>query len=103
MGRDKLLRTVQYFSRFYAWYLYRTNNPQAAITTWEVTKKQLGTARKLLRLGKFLEHFKAASVAADKTGIDPVLKFCAVGRQLGYAGYLSLDNLCVVCVADYAF
>lgn len=35
-------------------------------------------------------------MAADKKDIDPVLKFCAVGRQLGYAGYLSLDNLCVV-------
>jgi peroxin-11B len=43
-----------------------------------------------------LEHFKAAAVAADKKDIDPVLKFLAVGRQLGYAGYLSLDNLCVV-------
>jgi peroxin-11B len=79
--------------------LYRTNNPQSSITPWETTKKQLGIARKFLRLGKFLEHFKAAAVAADKTGIDPVLKFCAVGRQLGYAGYLSLDNLCVVCMA----
>lgn len=96
VGRDKLLRTVQYFSRFYAWYLYRTNNPQSSITPWETTKKQLGTARKFLRLGKFLEHFKAAAVAADKKDIDPVLKFCAVGRQLGYAGYLSLDNLCVL-------
>jgi len=96
VGRDKLLRTVQYFSRFYAWYLYRTNNPQSSITPWATAKKQLGTVRKFLRLGKFLEHFKAAAVAADKKDIDPVLKFCAVGRQLGYAGYLSLDNLCLL-------
>ncbi|KIW04378.1 uncharacterized protein PV09_04662 [Verruconis gallopava] len=96
VGRDKLLRTVQYFSRFYAWYLYRTNNPQSGITPWETAKKQIGIARKFLRLGKFLEHFKSAAVAADKKDIDPILKFCAVGRQLGYAGYLSLDNLCVL-------
>ena len=51
-----------------------------------------------MRLGKFVEHFKAAALAADKKDIDPVLKFCAVGRQLGYAGYLTLDNLCVVRV-----
>jgi peroxin-11B len=45
------------------------------------------------QLGKFVEHFKAASVAADSKNLDPVIKYCAVGRQLGYAGYLSLDAL----------
>jgi peroxin-11B len=25
--------------------------------------------------------------------LDPIIKYCAVGRQLGYAGYLSLDSL----------
>lgn len=51
--------------------------------------------RKVLRLGKFVEHFKAAAQAADAKAMDPVLKYCAVGRQLGYAGYLLLDNLTV--------
>ena len=45
------------------------------------------------QLGKFVEHFKAAAVAADSKSLDPVTKYCAVGRQLGYAGYLSLDAL----------
>lgn len=49
-----------------------------------------------MRLGKFVEHFKAAAVASDKKDIDPILKFFAVSRQLGYAGYLSLDNACVL-------
>ena len=44
-----------------------------------------------MRVGKNVEHFKAAAVAADAKGMDPVLKYCAVGRQLGYAMYLSLD------------
>ena len=44
-----------------------------------------------MRVGKNVEHFKAAAVAADAKGMDPVLKYCAVGRQLGYAVYLSLD------------
>jgi peroxin-11B len=43
------------------------------------------------QLGKFVEHLKAAAVAADSKSLDPVIKYCAVGRQLGYAGYLSLD------------
>ncbi|OCK81659.1 peroxisomal biogenesis factor 11 [Lepidopterella palustris CBS 459.81] len=97
-GRDKLLRTLQYFSRFLAWYLYRTNRPQTAIQPWETIKKQFGVTRKLMRLGKFVEHFKAAAVAADAKAMDPVLRYCAVGRQLGYAGYLSLDNATVIDV-----
>jgi len=56
-------------------------------------KKSFGLARKVMRLGKFVEHFKAAAVAADAKGMDPVLRYAAVGRQLGYAGYLTLDNI----------
>jgi predicted AlkP superfamily phosphohydrolase/phosphomutase len=97
VGRDKLLRTLQYFSRFYAWYLYRTNRPQSAIDPYNAVKKQFGTTRKIMRIGKFLEHLKAASVALDnKSLVDPVLRYLAVGRQLGYAGYLTLDTVSVV-------
>ncbi|OGE49320.1 hypothetical protein PENARI_c022G10286 [Penicillium arizonense] len=99
VGRDKLLRTIQYFSRFYAWYLYRTNRPQAAIEPFNAIKKQFGTTRKILRIGKFIEHLKAASIALDnKSPIDPVLRYLAIGRQLGYAGYLTLDTITVVDV-----
>jgi len=91
VGRDKLLRTFQYFSRFYAWYLFRTNGTPAEIAPFEAIKKQFGLARKLMRVGKNVEHFKAAAVAADSKSLDPVVKYCAVGRQLGYAGYLTFD------------
>jgi len=91
VGRDKLLRTLQYFARFYAWYLLRTNRPQASVQPWETMKKQFGMVRKVLRAGKNVEHFKAAATAADSKTMDPVLRYAAVGRQLGYAGYLTLD------------
>ncbi|EEH43690.1 uncharacterized protein PADG_08510 [Paracoccidioides brasiliensis Pb18] len=95
VGRDKVLRTLQYFSRFYAWYLYRTNNPQSAIAPFEAIKKQFGTTRKLLRFGKNIEHFKAAAVALDSrspaANADPVLKYLGICRQLGYGIYLSFD------------
>lgn len=52
--------------------------------------------RKAMRLGKFVEHFKAAATAADSKGLDPVLKYLSVGRQLGYAMYLSLDAITYV-------
>ena len=93
MGRDKTLRTIQYFSRFLAWYTYRTNSPATTVAVFEGVKKNFGSVRKAMRIGKFVEHFKAASLAADSKAIDPVLKYLAVGRQLGYAFYLSLDSL----------
>ena len=96
VGRDKLLRTLQYFSRFYAWYLFRTNNPARLVAPFEAIKKQFGLTRKALRLGKNVEHFKAAAVAADSKSGDPVLKYLTVGRQLGYAMYLSLDAVTFV-------
>lgn len=88
---------MQYFSRFYAWYLYRTNRPQSAIDPFNAVKKQFGTTRKILRIGKFVEHLKAAAIALDnKSPVDPVLRYLATGRQLGYAGYLTFDMIGVV-------
>lgn len=55
-----------------------------------------------MRIGKFVEHLKAACLALDnKTPIDPVLRYLAVGRQLGYAGYLTLDAVTVVDAVGY--
>lgn len=55
-----------------------------------------------MRVGKFLEHFKAASLAFDnKSPVDPVLRYLAVGRQLGYASYLILDAITVVDIVGY--
>jgi len=96
VGRDKLLRTIQYFARFYAWYLFRTNSPTRLIAPFEAIKKQFGLTRKALRIGKNVEHLKAAAIAADSKNMDPVLKYCAVGRQLGYATYLTLDTITYV-------
>ncbi|KAI1263214.1 peroxisomal biogenesis factor 11 [Xylariaceae sp. FL1019] len=95
VGRDKLLRTLQYFSRFYAWYLLRTNGTRSEIAPYEAIKKAFGQARKILRMGKNIEHFRAAATAYDVKGGDPILKYMGVGRQLGYAGYLSADLLTV--------
>lgn len=49
-----------------------------------------------MRVGKFVEHFRAAAVASDAKSMDPVLRFTTVGRQLGYAFYMLLDNACVL-------
>lgn len=96
VGRDKLLRTVQYFARFYAWYLFRTNALPASIAPWDALKKNFGLVRKVMRIGKNVEHLRAAAVAADAKTMDPVLRYATVGRQIGYAGYLSFDMATVL-------
>jgi peroxin-11B len=99
VGRDKVLRTIQYFSRFYAWYLYRTNNPQKAIDPWAKLKTQFGLIRKVLRVGKFVEHIRAASEiydASQKAGNgDKVAQNLQLLRQIGYGGYMFFDMLTV--------
>lgn len=87
---------MQYASRFLAWYLYRTNHPASTVAIPETIKKQFSSVRKAIRIGKFIEHLKAAAIASDSKSLDPVLKYLAVGRQLGYAVYLSLDTLCYI-------
>ncbi|GJN73614.1 peroxisomal biogenesis factor 11 [Purpureocillium lilacinum] len=93
VGRDKLLRTIQYWSRFYAWYLLRTNGTPDQMAPWAALKKQFGLVRKVLRFGKAVEHVKAAAVAADSKSLDTFLRYTAFGRQMGYAGYLTFDAL----------
>jgi peroxin-11B len=62
VGRDKVLRTLQYLARFLSWYLLRKGYTVSAIAPWEAMKKNFGAARKVMRIGKNIEHLKAASV-----------------------------------------
>lgn len=102
VGRDKVLRTLQYFARFYIWYRTRTNASVSEIAPWVALRAQLTKCRKLLTAGKNLEHVKAAALAAADPKLaaaaaagDPLLRYATIGRQLGYAGYLTLDLLLI--------
>ncbi|KAI0724401.1 peroxisomal biogenesis factor [Cerioporus squamosus] len=91
LGRDKLYRGIQYFARFFAWLLLsRGYKIQAA--RWDALKSHLALGRKLLRLGKFMENAQAVLKALNAPG-EPGERITAIGRQLGYFGYLSLDNI----------
>ncbi|KAJ5998263.1 hypothetical protein N7451_006073 [Penicillium sp. IBT 35674x] len=93
-GRDKILRTLQYFSSFYCWYLDRAKRPHSAIHPFEVIKKQFEVTRKILRIGNFVEKFNAAStVLRKKNPMDPVLRYLTVIGHLGYGSYLALDTM----------
>lgn len=88
LGRDKCYRALQYFARFYSWYL-SNNGDKLAVARWNALKSHLATARKLLRLGKPIEHLRSA-LTIDPTAPLPE-NITAIARQLGYFGFLSLD------------
>ncbi|KAF8329148.1 peroxisomal biogenesis factor 11 [Cantharellus anzutake] len=89
VGRDKTYRTIQYFSRFLAWYLLQRDNKDLAARLTAL-KSALGSGRKLMRLFKPIEHAQAALKAVSSVPY-PIEQFTTIGRQLGYFGYLSLD------------
>ncbi|KAJ7361609.1 peroxisomal biogenesis factor 11 [Mycena albidolilacea] len=91
LGRDKAYRAVQNFARFYAWLLISRGNKTDA-ARWTALKSHLGTARKLLRLGKPLEHLQAALRAALAPA--PALEqITTIARQIAYFWYLTFDAL----------
>lgn len=92
VGRDKVYRAVQYFARFYAFYLLSRGGDKADAARWAALKTHLGTARKLMRLGKPVEHLQAALKTAFAPG--PALEtIVSVARQIAYFAYLSYDAL----------
>lgn len=92
VGRDKLYRTIQYFSRFLVWYFEKNGYDKQTIMRFNNLKSALGTSRKLMRIGKPFEHLQAA-LKATKEMSDPVVGVCAAGRQISYAIYLFNDML----------
>ncbi|KAF8559202.1 peroxisomal biogenesis factor 11, partial [Imleria badia] len=91
LGRDKLYRTIQYLSRFLAWFFLSRGNKAEAIR-WNALKNHLALGRKLMRLGKPVEHLQAALRAAQSpTKLGE--QIATIGRQLAYFGYLTYDAI----------
>ncbi|KAG0293921.1 Peroxisomal membrane protein PMP27 [Dissophora globulifera] len=91
VGRDKIYRAVQYFSRFLAWYLLRQGATKETVARFSNLKKTLGLSRKLMRFGKPIEHLENAAKATSVK--DEFLRYATIGKQLAYAGYLTFDGL----------
>ncbi|KAF9352820.1 Peroxisomal membrane protein PMP27 [Mortierella sp. NVP85] len=87
VGRDKLYRTLQYFSRFLASYIARQGATKETVARFNNLKKTLALSRKR----KPIEHLEAAVAATSLK--DRTLLFCTAGKQLSYAGYLTYDAL----------
>ena len=87
-------------------------NPIQQPLLHNATKVKLGIVRKALRVGKNLEHFKAAAIAlkspltkvtyVPSNASEEILRYLAVGRQLGYGGYLTLDIPTYVLPRSYS-
>ncbi|KAJ7070913.1 peroxisomal biogenesis factor 11, partial [Mycena amicta] len=92
VGRDKVYRAVQNFARLYAWFLVSRGASKVDVAKWNALKSHLATARKLMRLGKPIEHLQAALRTALAPG-PAAEQLTAVARQLAYFIYLSLDAL----------
>lgn len=92
-GRDKLLRTIQYWARFFSYILYRKGYSKETIAFWKLLQSQLGLARKLFRAGKPLSHFKLATKAYSNKTSDPILRVTSLFRNIAYFGYFSIDTL----------
>jgi len=91
LGRDKLYRAIQYFSRFLAWFLIRRGFADEG-GRWDALKAALASGRKLLRLGKPVEHLQSA-LKSTQLKATTGEKITTIGRQLGYAGYLLFDGI----------
>lgn len=89
VGRDKLYRAIQYFSRFFAWLLIARGHTSES-ARWNALKSHLALGRKLMRLGKPLEHLQIALKAANSFS-RPGESITTILRQLSYAGYLVYD------------
>lgn len=97
-GRDKILRSVQYFSRFYCWYLHRAQHSQNGINLQAIAN-QFEVTRKILRIGTFIEKFNAASTAYSRNSTDALLRYLTAAHNIGYGGYLALDNIIAIDAA----
>ncbi|GBE77920.1 peroxisomal biogenesis factor [Sparassis latifolia] len=94
LGRDKLYRAVQYFSRFFAWLLLSRGDKLNA-ARWNALKAHLTLGRKLMRLGKPLEHLQAALRALHSpihSSTELGEQLTTIARQLSYFGYLMYDS-----------
>lgn len=91
--REKSFRLVAYLSRFLSYYLRRQGYSTETVKMFLDLKQHATMIRKGMRFLKPLNHLQAASKAYDNKLLDSVLLATTVIRNLGYAGYLTLDSI----------
>jgi peroxin-11B len=93
-GREKIYRAVQYFARFYGYYLLRHGAPSEAIQRWANLQNYLGLARKVFRFFKPVEV--AQGIVKSFSIQDPVLRLIQLARLSSYLAYFTSETLSLV-------
>lgn len=93
-GREKLCRLVQYFARFYAFYLFRVGGSKVEVERWTNLKSHIANGRKFFRLLKPIEFGRVAHKSL--TVSDEILRATAVLKQIGMALYYSSEVFVLV-------
>lgn len=100
VGRDKLIRLFQFYSRFRIWYLTRHDHLILSKDRWMVFMSRLALTRKVLRAGRSVEQIQTATkaVSASSNGVDHdcFLRNVSVLRHFLLAAYLVLDNVTIL-------
>ncbi|KAF7730696.1 Peroxisomal membrane protein PMP27 [Apophysomyces ossiformis] len=91
VGREKACRFVQYFSRFYVFYLLRSGATKETIQRWSDLKSHISNGRKFFRLLKPIEF--AQTGVKSLTIQDEVLRSTAVIKQAGMFFYYCSEAL----------
>ncbi|KAG2221957.1 hypothetical protein INT45_010481 [Circinella minor] len=88
-GREKLCRFVQYFARFYAFYLYRRGAPKDVFERWSELKNHIGNGRKFFRLLKPIEFVQTAVHSLNTD--NEIFRLTSIVKHLGNALYYSSE------------
>ena len=91
VGRDKMYRLVQYFSKWLAYTLGQRGYPKDEVDRWLRLSSAVGMGRKLFRVGKPIDFMQTILKSASLK--DDVIRICAIGRSAFLAGWLTLDSM----------
>ncbi|ORY34047.1 peroxisomal biogenesis factor 11 [Naematelia encephala] len=97
IGRDKIYRLIQYLARLIAWSYLRRGAVEAA-DRWDGLKNGLANGRRIMRIFRPAEFMQAAVRLSARpitslSGPGQLAHVAQIGRQLGYAGFLTTDTL----------
>ncbi|KAI8334613.1 peroxisomal biogenesis factor 11 [Chlamydoabsidia padenii] len=90
-GRERACRLLEYFARFYSYYLSRLGATPVKIHRWSSLKQHLTNARQFFRLLKPIE-FAQSGIKALRTN-DKVLRITGIIKQIGMGLYYSAEVL----------
>ncbi|KAJ3411165.1 Peroxisomal membrane protein PMP27 [Chytridiales sp. JEL 0842] len=93
VGRDRINRFVQYFTRYLIWQLQKTGGAEQKDTIERLSKLQanVGLTRKLMRVGRQIEFYRNAVKAMNLK--DDVVRVTSILKSVFMSLWLAMDTL----------